>query len=91
MAEYVFRRKNKTTGCKETFKATAHIYLNQAKRAEETRKLQEILQGVLNDFGRTGFESMEQAEEWLASKAGKSQRKLFILADRSKANPSSAR
>ena len=84
-AEYIFRRKNKTTGCKETFKATAHIYLNQAKRAEETRKLQEILQGVLNDFGRTGFESMEQAEEWLASKAGKSQRKLFILADRSKA------
>ena len=83
-ATYVLRRRNGGTGCKETFKATAHIYLNQARRAEETRKLQELLQGVLNDFAKASFETVEQAVKWLASRVGRSRAGLFILAELSK-------
>lgn len=84
-ATYVLRRRNARTGCKETFKATAHIYLDQARRAEETRKLQGLLQGVLNDFAKAGFETAEQADEWLAGKVGRSRTGLFTLTELSKA------
>ena len=84
-ATYIFRRKNDRTGYKETFKATAHIYLDQARRAEETQKLQELLQGVLNDFARSNFDAAEHAVEWLAAKVGKSRVGLFVLTEPSKA------
>lgn len=83
-ATYIIRRKNSRTGCKETFKATAHIYLDQTRRAEEMRKLQELLHGVLNDFARSSFEDVDQAAEWLAAKVGKNRTGLFVLTERSK-------
>ena len=84
-ADYVFRRRNVSTGRRESFKATAHIYLNQARRAEEMRRLQELLQGVLNDFSGAAFDSEEQAAEWLAAKVGRGRSGLFTLAQLSKA------
>ncbi len=84
-AEYVFQRESPGTGRRETFRATAHIYMNQARRADETRKFQEALQGVLNDFAKTSFDTPEQAGQWLASAVGKARTSLFILADMSKA------
>lgn len=80
-ADYVFQRKSPENGRMQTFKATAHIYMNQTRRADETRKFQETLQGVLNEFSKTGFTTRLEADDWLSSKAGRCGTRLFILSD----------
>ena len=78
-AAYVFTRKNTDTGKKESFRATAHIYLNRIRQAEEERQFQELLSGVMRDFSRTEFPEMAGAGQWLAGKVGKSRLNLFSL------------
>ena len=78
-AAYAFTRKNKDTGKKESFKATAHIYLNRIRQAEEERLFQELLSGVMRDFSRTDFPEMDEAEQWLAGRIGKSRLHVFAL------------
>lgn len=78
-AAYAFTRKNNDTGKKESFKATAHIYLNRIRQAEEERQFQELLSGVMRDFSRTDFPEMDEAEQWLAGRIGKSRLRIFAL------------
>lgn len=76
-AAYVFTRKNRETHKIESFKATAHIYLNRIRQAEEERQFQELLNGIMRDFHRTEFQEMAEVEQWLSSKIGKSKLHLF--------------
>ena len=78
-AAYVFTRTNAETGKKESFTAAAHIYLNRIRQAEEERQLQELLNGIMRDFSRTEFQGMDEAEQWLAGKIGKSRVHIFSL------------
>ena len=78
-AAHAFTRKNNDTGKKESFKATAHIYLNRIRQAEEERQFQELLGGVMRDFSRTDFPEMDEAEQWLAGRIGKSRLHIFAL------------
>ena len=77
---YRFERKSNGGKGVEEFAATAHVYLNRATRAADEQRLQEMLHGILDEFGEASFGKMEDAAEWLADKAGRGNAKFFRLA-----------
>lgn len=76
---YVVTKRGRKGEKDSWFAATAHLFLNKCERARQERELAELLHGIMTDFSRTSFSTLEDAQAWLTATASKSKADLFSV------------